>query len=119
MPSDDTCELLCLDLPKGEELRHALPALEELEAAAAATKALSEPTRLAIAHALRAGGELCVCDLGWVTRKSEKLISHHVRLMRSAGVLRSRKDGRMVLYALTERGRAMLDVVLADAVRTS
>lgn len=117
MPNDDVCELLCLDLPKGEELRGGLPELEELEAAAVAAKGLSDPTRLAVAHALRAGGELCVCDLGWVTGKTEKLISHHVRLMRAAGLLRSRKDGRMVLYALTERGRALVDVVLPDTVQ--
>ena len=118
MPSeDDVCELLCLDLEKGERLRHALPSADELEPIAQAAKGLADPTLLGLAVAMRAGGEVCVCDLAWVTSKPEKLVSHHLRLMRTASIVRSRKDGRMVLYDLTEHGRAMLDVLApADQV---
>ena len=119
MANDDVCELLCLDVPKGEELRRDLPSLEALEVAATTVKGMSDPTRLALVHALRGGGELCVCDLGWVTGKPEKLVSHHVRLMRTAGLVRSRKDGRMVLYELTDQGRALAAVVLPEAVQVA
>ena len=108
----DRCDLLCLELPRADALRRAAPTSDDLQAATDRAKALADPTRLAVAVALRDGGELCVCDLGWVTEKSEKLVSHHVRALRSAGLVRSRRDGKMVMYSLTAEGRALLGAVL-------
>lgn len=110
--SEDTCELLCLDLPRAEELRRDRPPIAALVPAAETAKALSDPTRLAVALALRDGGELCVCDLAWVCDRSDKLVSHHARVLRSAGLVSSRREGKMVLYALSERGRQLLDAVV-------
>src|SRR3954447_4197567 len=113
----DACDLLCLDVPRAEALRHQRLALHAAEAAAVRAKALADPTRLTLAVALRdAEGELCVCDLGWVAERSEKLVSHHVRVLRSAGLVRSRRDGKMVMYALTEAGRALLGAVRGERV---
>ncbi|MDQ6751407.1 MAG: metalloregulator ArsR/SmtB family transcription factor [Actinomycetota bacterium] len=113
--SDDRCDLLCLDLAKAERLR-----LERLDGRLAVrlanqAKALSDPTRLIVAAALAATDELCVCDLAWVTERAENLVSHHARTLRSSGLAASRRDGKMVLYKLTEAGRALLAAVLADA----
>jgi DNA-binding transcriptional ArsR family regulator len=110
----DHCDLLCLDLPKAEALRHARPDEATLTVAAGAAKALGDPTRLTVAAALRDGGELCVCDLAWVTERSDKLVSHHVRQLRTAGLVGSRRDGKMVMYELTDLGRALLAAVLPD-----
>jgi DNA-binding transcriptional ArsR family regulator len=111
--SDDTCDLLCLDLATAESLRRQRLPLEFAETAAARAKALADPTRLTLASALRdTEGELCVCDLAWVAERSEKLVSHHVRVLRTAGLVRSRRDGKMVMYGLTDQGRALVDVVL-------
>ena len=107
-----TCDLLCLDLPRAEALRRARPAATVLATAADAAKALGDPTRLAVAVALRDGGELCVCDLAWVCERSDKLISHHARALRAAGLVRSRRDGKMVLYTLTAHGGQLLDALL-------
>ena len=104
----DSCDLLCLDLPKAEAVRAAMPALEELESWSASAKALADPTRLAVALALRDGERACVCDLAWIVGRDEKLVSHHVRLLKSLGVVRSRRDGRMVMYELTDAGAALL-----------
>ncbi len=112
MTEPDTCELLCLDLPRAEALRQARPHLDALGAAADAAKALSDPTRLTVAVALRDGGELCVCDLAWVCERSDKLVSHHVRQLRSVGLVRSRRDGKMVMYSLTETGAELLAAVM-------
>lgn len=57
----------------------------------------------------RKRGELCVCDLAWVCERSDKLVSHHVRVLRSAGLVQSRRDGKMVLYRLTLRGERLLE----------
>ena len=115
MAADETCELLCIDAPKAMALRQGLPPLDALERAAAAAKALADPTRLALAVALRdAEDECCVCDLAFVIGRQDKLVSHHLRQLRGAGLAASRKDGRMVLYGLTERGRELLESVLAS-----
>lgn len=106
--TDDRCELLCLDLPKAEAIRAELPVPDALLNPAARMRALGDPTRLLIATALAATDELCVCDLAWVTGRAENLVSHHVRALRAAGLASSRRDGKMVLYTLTEVGRELL-----------
>ena len=110
--ADDTCELLCLDLETAERLRR-----ERIDAVSAGrlaeqARALGDPTRLTIAAALARTDELCVCDLAWVSERAENLVSHHLRALRSLGLATSRRDGKMVLYALTDRGRALLEAVL-------
>lgn len=110
----DTCDLLCLDLPKAERVRAELPVIDELEGWAAGAKALGDPTRLAIALALEAGETACVCDLAWIVGRDERLVSHHVRLLKTAGLARSERDGKMVMYELTPRGRALVAAVAAE-----
>jgi DNA-binding transcriptional ArsR family regulator len=107
MTERETCELLCLDLPKAEALRQALPSAESLEAAAAPFKALTDPTRTAVLLSLADGGSCCVCDLSWIVGRDEKLVSHHVRQLKHLGAARSRREGRMVMYELTELGAAL------------
>ena len=112
----DTCDLLCLDLPKAERVREELPDVEALEKWAAGAKALGDPTRLAVALALDAGGSACVCDLAWIVGRDERLVSHHVRQLKGAGLARSQRDGKMVMYELTERGRRLLSAVGAQRI---
>lgn len=108
---DDRCDLLCLDLPKAEAIRAARPSDRQARALAEGFRALGDPTRLTIALALREGGELCVCDLAWITERAENLVSHHLRALRAAGLADYRRDGKMSLYSLTERGRALLETL--------
>jgi DNA-binding transcriptional ArsR family regulator len=118
-PEPETCDLLCLDLPKAEALRTTQPPADRLDDLARAAKAFGDPTRLAIAIALRDGEEACVCDLGWVLGRDEKLVSHHLRQLRSAGLARSRREGKMVMYELTERARLLLAALTAEPARTA
>ena len=73
-------------------------------------RALSDPTRLVLAMALRDGRELCVCDLSWIAQRSQNLVSHHMRSLRSERLVRSRREGKMTMYALTRAGQALVDV---------
>src|SRR3954451_1530148 len=107
----DSCDLLCLDLPKAEAARAQLPSAEALDAWAAGPKALGDPTRLAVAVALASCGTACVCDLAWIVGRDEKLVSHHARSLRAAGLVVATRRGKMVMYELTARGRALLDAV--------
>jgi ArsR family transcriptional regulator, lead/cadmium/zinc/bismuth-responsive transcriptional repressor len=110
--ADDRCDLLCLDLPRAEAIRVQLDP-DIADAAAARAKALGDPTRLLIALALREGDELCVCDLAWIAGRADNLVGHHLRSLRGAGLARSRRDGKVVFYALTETGRRLVDAHVA------
>lgn len=110
----ETCELLCLDLPEAEVAWSRLPAAVALEAWAAAAKALGDPTPLAVAVALGESCTACVCDLAWIVGRDEKLMSPHARALR-AGLATARRQGKMVMYELTDRGRELLAAVRAEA----
>jgi DNA-binding transcriptional ArsR family regulator len=111
--ADDQCDVLCLDLEKAEELRAHRLSVETADRLAGQAKALADPTRLMLAAALAQGEELCVCDLAWVAERAENLVSHHLRQLRSHGLVASRRDGKMVMYSLTERGSDLLAATLA------
>lgn len=115
MPAD-RCELVALDLKVAERLRQQKPEAFELERAAGRARALSDPTRLMLAAALREVDELCVCDLAWIAERSQNLVSHHLGALRRAALVRSRREGKMAKYALTEEGRRLVDAVRAADV---
>ena len=76
---------------------------EQVGAALAETfKVLGDVTRVRILDALAQTTELCVCDLAALVGLSESAISHQLRLLRSTRVVRSRRAGRMVFYALDD-----------------
>src|SRR5436190_13626905 len=106
--ADHHCELLCHDLEVAERLRKRRLAPEDAAVAAGKARALSDPTRLMLAAALREADELCVCDLAWIAERSQALVSHHVRALHTQGIVRSRREGKMVMYSLTEEGRTLL-----------
>lgn len=109
--SDDRCDLLCLDLRKAEALRAARLTDELARAVSERARALADPTRLTIATALARTDELCVCDVAWVCERPENLVSHHLRILRSAGLVASRREGKMVMYFVTAAGRRLLAAV--------
>lgn len=108
--SEDRCDLLCLDLPLAEALR--AQRLDEATArrASGSFQALGDPTRLTIAGALAAAPELCVCDLAWIVERAQNLVSHHLRVLRAAGLVDYRRDGKMALYSLSAEGQALLEL---------
>ena len=106
--SEDRCELLCIDAPKAEALREALPGEDRAREFAERARALADPTRYELAAALRAGGELCVCDMAWISGRSQNLVSHHMRALRTGGLVRSRRSGKLVMYSMTALGEALL-----------
>lgn len=113
----DRCELLCLDLPKAEAVRARMLDPDRARDAAALAGALGDPTRLGLAAALGEADELCVCDLAWIVGRSDKLVSHHLRVLRQAGLASFRREGKIAFYSLTETGRRLVDAMLLEAVR--
>ncbi len=111
---DDRCDLLCLDLPQAEALRRRRLGTSEAARLAGRARGLGDPTRLMLAAALAGADELCVCDLSWISERAANLVSHHLRVLRSAGLVSSRRDGKLVIYRLTTEGRALVDAVMGQ-----
>lgn len=65
-------------------------------------KLLGDPTRVRLLFALLESGELCVNDLATTVGVAESSVSHALRLLRTAGVVRNRRDGRTVYYSLDD-----------------
>jgi ArsR family transcriptional regulator, lead/cadmium/zinc/bismuth-responsive transcriptional repressor len=112
--TDERCDLICIDAPRAEAIRERLLDDGVAQDAAERARALSDPTRLTLAAALREGEELCVCDLSWIAGRAQNLVSHHLRVLRSHGLVRSRRDGKLVMYSLTDEGRTLLGSVLGE-----
>jgi ArsR family transcriptional regulator len=73
---------------------------EEAQDVAAAFKALADPTRVAIVNRLSAAPECCVCDLTDAFELSQPTISHHLRVLRDAGLVESTPRGTWAYYRL-------------------
>ena len=66
---------------------------------------------------LRGARELCVCDLSWVAERPQNLTSHHMKVLKSEGIVSARKEGKMTMYRLTDDGRQLLASVIAERGR--
>src|SRR5450755_1597820 len=92
----------------------------DLEAVTTRFHALSDPTRLALLTRLR-NGERCVCDLMDVLDAAQSRLSFHLKVLKEAGLVTDRRDGRWVYYtlapdALEEMREALED--LAPKIRS-
>ncbi|UWF77653.1 MULTISPECIES: metalloregulator ArsR/SmtB family transcription factor [Microbacterium] len=92
---------------------HAIGA-EAAASVASALKALSEPLRLRMLSAIAADprGECCVCDLAALADVSQPTVSHHLKVLKEAGILRSERRGTWVWYRIEPRRRAAVTALL-------
>jgi DNA-binding transcriptional ArsR family regulator len=85
----------------------------DLDRLALTYKILGDPNRLKILIALK-NAEMCVCDLAAFTCVSESAVSHQLRRMKDLSLVKSRRDGQIIYYTLTdEHVSELLDVGLA------
>lgn len=80
-------------------------------------RALADPTRLSIIERLR-GGEQCVCDLTDALDTGQSRLSFHLKCLKDAGLLRDRRQGRWIYYALDPAAIAEIEAAVA-ALRPS
>ena len=86
----------------------------DLEQAARWFHALSDPTRLGILRLL-SWGERCVCDLTSALDASQPRLSFHLKVLKTAGLVRDRRDGRWVHYRLDGDALDGIAAFVADA----
>jgi DNA-binding transcriptional ArsR family regulator len=114
--ADEGCDLLCLDLPRAEAVRAQLPADDSIALTARRARAVADPTRLSVALALASADELCGCDLAWILGRAQNLVSHHLRVLREADLVNSRREGKTVFFALTNPGRELIAAVARERI---
>jgi ArsR family transcriptional regulator, arsenate/arsenite/antimonite-responsive transcriptional repressor len=88
---------------------------DDAKSLAASFKALSDPVRLRLLSLIASfeGGEACVCDLTGPFDVSQPTISHHLRVLREAGLIDSERRGTWVYYWVLPGALARLGLLLA------
>jgi len=104
----DGCAVRAIDPDRVGAARDRLVSIEEATELADGFKLLGDPGRVRILYALLEAGELCVCDLAATVGVPETTVSQAMRLVRAAGIVRNRRDGRMVYYRLDDAHVRML-----------
>ncbi|MCL4473591.1 MAG: metalloregulator ArsR/SmtB family transcription factor [Actinobacteria bacterium] len=97
----DVCDVACIHPEAVEQARKR--ALDSLAAADLSRifQVMSDPTRLRIISIL-ADGELCVCDIASALSMTVSAVSHQLRTMRMAQLVKYRKEGRIAFYSLDD-----------------
>jgi len=95
------CEADHLDPGSSVARRARMMAPRTVETLAETFRVLGDPTRVRILDALSTG-ELCVCDIATMVGISESAASHQLRLLRGMRLVRPRRAGRLVFYAVDD-----------------
>ncbi len=82
-------------------VREKMPEDENLYDLAELFKVFGDTTRIKILWAL-AEAELCVCDIAVLLNMTQSAISHQLRVLKQARLVRYRKDGKVVYYSLDD-----------------
>ncbi len=98
----DVCQVSCVNRALVERVISGLPSETLLQGAAEIFKMLADPNRLRLLHAL-AKEEMCVCDLSELVATSASAVSHQLRLLRTARLVKYRRAGKMVYYRLDDQ----------------
>lgn len=87
----------------------------EAEDLARLLKAIADPARLQVVSLLRSAeaGEACVCDLTAPLGLSQSTVSHHLRILADAGLVRRERRGTWSYYSLVPEGMAQITDLLA------
>lgn len=109
----DVCQVSVIHEERLAKALLEMPVPEEAAAQAGFYKLLGDPTRLRLLQAL-AATEMCVCDLAALLDSTLSAVSHQLRLLRTSGLVRYRKEGKMVHYSLAD---ARLASVLLEGQR--
>jgi DNA-binding transcriptional ArsR family regulator len=102
MEERDVCEITCVDNEKTTRVQQHLENGSTILEVTKLFKALSDETRMKIAYALTLEEELCVCDVANIVGATTATASHHLRHLKSLGLAKYRKEGKLVYYSLDD-----------------
>ncbi|HCX03888.1 MAG: helix-turn-helix transcriptional regulator [Tissierellales bacterium] len=97
----DTCDTYCIHDDRVDEVRKRMPEDEKLYDLAEFFKVFGDSTRVKILYTLFKH-EMCVCDIAAVLCISQSAVSHQLRSLKNARLVKSRRDGKIVYYSLDD-----------------
>lgn len=109
------CETIAI---QSEDVAVLQQALTDLDATRVSRlfKAFADPTRLKVLYVLTLEAELCVCDVAAVIKHSNATASHHLRTLLEQGLVKYRKDGKVVYYSLDDdHVRLLVEIAMAHS----
>lgn len=112
----EICQEQCNHPDTVDAVRRSMPGERDQERVARLFKVLGDHTRVRILNALHRS-ELCVCDLTAILGMNQSAVSHQLRVLRDGRIVRSRKQGKNVLYSLDDSHIAELLSTGFDHVR--
>ena len=98
----DVCLTTSVDQARVERVLKGEPDERLLRGAAEIFRMLADPSRLRLLRAL-SQEEMCVCELAALIEISESAVSHQLRLLRTARLVKYRRQGKMVYYRLDDQ----------------
>lgn len=98
----DVCDVAVVHGDEVLRVIEAMEGAETLDWAAETLNALADSTRFRIARALLLSDNLCVCDIANILKMTISAVSHHLRILRAARVVRHRRAGQMVYYSIDD-----------------
>ena len=101
MIEEDGCQMRVVHLDRVEKARRESISDRELDRLSLTYKVLGDPNRLKIVMALR-NVEMCVCDLAAFTGLSESAVSHQLRRLKDLALVKTRRNGQIIYYALDD-----------------
>ncbi len=115
---NEICDVFCINKEAVDDVRARMLDHQLVADTADVFKVLGDPTRMRLLYAL-SQRELCVCDLSAVLNMTQSAISHQLRVLRSARLVRHRKVGKVVYYSLADAHVVQLMEVGVDHARES
>ena len=110
MDVTELCESEVIHEEAVAEVRGKLSDAEEYTQLASLLKLFGDPTRVRLLHALELH-ELCVCDLAALLGVTKSAVSHQLKMLRLANLVRFRREGQVVYYSLADdHVRAILEM---------
>lgn len=115
----DDCVLHAIDGERVAEAKARLITRDEAARLGELFRLLGDTNRTRILYALLEVGELCVCDIAATIEAPETSVSQALRLLRTAGVVRNRRSGRIIYYSIDDAHVRMLLDLLREHIRHS
>lgn len=105
--SDMCCDCIHIHKDKTDKVMKTIPKDETLCDLAELYKVFGDSTRIKILYVLYES-ELCVCDIASVLNMTISAISHQLKILKNANLVKARKSGRTVFYSLSDNHIAMI-----------
>lgn len=99
--NEDRCDCNIIHEEMVEKAKLTMPEYDDLTHLAEFFKVFGDPTRIKILSSLSVG-EMCVCDIAYLLGMTQSAISHQLRTLKQARLVKNRKDGKVVYYALDD-----------------